>query len=183
VSRRRLFFALWPDDETRRALAEAARPLLEACRGRPVPANNYHLTLNFLGGVETAGLEAIRVAAAGLRATPFELKVDCHGHWPKPGVAWLGCRQTPPAAGALARTLDAALEPLGFKPDPRPFRPHLTVLRDCRRCDWDGSPVTVGWRVEDFALVKSETLESGPRYELLERWPLAGLQSAPNDWK
>ena len=34
----RLFFALWPDDATRRQLAKASRPALKRCGGRPVPA-------------------------------------------------------------------------------------------------------------------------------------------------
>jgi RNA 2',3'-cyclic 3'-phosphodiesterase len=173
VARRlRLFFALWPDEETREALASAAAPLIAACRGRPVAKRNYHLTLAFLGGVAEARLEEIRAAAAGLRAAPFEFVLDGHGHWPKPRVAWLGCRRPPPEAEALARALGAALAPLGFRPDPRPFAPHLTVLRGCRRCDWEGEIAPVPWPVRDFVLVKSETLDSGARYELIDRWAL-----------
>jgi RNA 2',3'-cyclic 3'-phosphodiesterase len=171
--RLRLFFALWPDDAVRRALAEAARPMLAACRGRPVATRNYHLTLAFLGGVPAARLEEICAAAARVRAAPFELRLDRHGHWPGPRVAWLGGRMTPPAAEALAAALWAALMPLGFKPDPRPFRVHLTVLRACRGCDWDGELVPVDWPVREFVLAKSETLDSGPRYEVLARWRLA----------
>lgn len=172
--RLRLFFALWPADPVRDALAAAAAPLLEACRGRRVAKRNYHLTLAFLGGVPARRLDALRAAAATVHAAPFDMTLDRHGFWPGPRVAWLGCRQPPAAAAALALALWAALEPLGFRPDPRPFRPHLTVLRGCRACDWAGPVAPVAWPVEDFVLVKSgsDTSFPGPHYEVLERWPL-----------
>jgi RNA 2',3'-cyclic 3'-phosphodiesterase len=169
----RLFFALWPGDDVRAALAAAAAPLLDACRGRRVPARNYHLTLAFLGAVDAGRLEALRDAAATVRAGPFTLSLDCHGHWPKPRVAWLGCRQPPAAAGTLAGTLWAALAPLGFAPERRAFQPHMTVLRDCRRCDWPGPPAPVPWPVSDFVLMGSELHFDAPRYEVLGRWGLA----------
>ena len=179
--RLRLFFALWPEDPVRDALGEAARPLLAACRGRPVAGRNYHLTLAFLGGVAAARLDEVRAAAAGARAARFELVMDCHGHWPGPRVAWLGCRRSPPEADRLAQALWGALTPLGFRPEPRPFRPHLTVLRGCRSCDWPGPITPVAWPVRDFVLLGSETHSSGPRYEVLDHWPLERGDAAPQE--
>ena len=75
-------------------------------------------------------------------------------------------------AAALAEQLSAALAPLGFEPDARPFRPHLTVLRNCRACDWAGEIEPVDWLVAGFELVRSETLPAGPRYEVI--WPTNG---------
>jgi RNA 2',3'-cyclic 3'-phosphodiesterase len=170
--RLRLFFALWPDDPVRDALARSAAPLLEVCRGRRVAKRNYHLTLAFLGGVAAARLDEIRAAASTVRSAPFSLTMDCHGHWPGPRVAWLGCRRPPPEADGLAQVLWRALEPLGFRPDARPFRPHLTVLRVCRSCDWAGPVVPVDWPVREFVLVRSETLPAGPQYEVVDRWAL-----------
>jgi RNA 2',3'-cyclic 3'-phosphodiesterase len=168
----RLFFALWPDEPVRDALGAAARPLLEACRGRRVAKRNYHLTLAFLGGVPATRLDELRAAAATVRADAFELSMDCHGHWAGPRVAWLGCRRPPPAADGLAQALWGVLEPLGFRPDKRPFRPHLTVLRGCRSCDWAGPVEPVSWPVREFVLVRSETLPAGPVYHVIDRWAL-----------
>lgn len=178
----RLFFALWPDDAVCDALAAAARPLLDACRGRQIPKRNYHLTLAFLGGVADERLDAICAAAATVRASAsasaFDLELDVHGHWRGPRVAWLGCSNPPVAAQTLADTLWTALAPIGFAPDPRPFRPHLTVLRGCRACEWPGPVSPVSWPVRDFALVRSETLPEGPRYSVLARWPLDAATAA-----
>ncbi|NGX15258.1 RNA 2',3'-cyclic phosphodiesterase [Wenzhouxiangella sp. XN24] len=169
----RLFFALWPAPPVRKALSAAAAPLLEACEGRPVAARNYHLTLAFLGKVEASRLDPLRAAAGSVHATAFELALDTFGHWPRAGVAWLGSSRPTPAATALAAALWAALEPLGFPPETRPFVPHLTLLRRCRHCELPAVPQPVRWPVREFVLVRSETRPEGADYEILDRWELA----------
>ena len=169
----RLFFALWPAPPVREALATAAAPLLESCAGRPVPAQNYHLTLAFLGEVESSRLDSLRAAAGSVHTAAFDLVLDTFGHWSRAGSAWLGSSRPKPAAAVLAATLWAALEPLGFTPETRPFVPHLTVLRRCRRCELPASPPPVRWPVREFVLVRSETRPEGAVYEILDRWGLA----------
>ena len=168
----RLFFALWPAPPVRAALAAAAAPLRQACPGRPVPASNYHLTLAFLGKVEAAELDPLRAAAAAVRSPGFDLSMDTSGHWPRAGVAWLGTRQPTPAAAALATNLWTALGPLGYTPGARPFEPHLTVMRRCRRCTPPPPPGPVEWPVREFVLVCSETRPEGAHYAIIGRWAL-----------
>ncbi len=170
----RLFFALWPSEEVRQALWQSSAPLREACRGQPVAKRNLHLTLLFLGGVDEGRRADIEAAAAAVRAGRFSLVFDGWGRFDKARVAWLGCRHPDPGAAALAGALSGAMEKLGFPPERRPFWPHLTVLRKCR----DGSPpepvAPVTWPVDEFTLVRSLTLPSGPVYEVIARWPLVG---------
>ena len=45
----------------------------------------------------------------------------------RPRVFWVGLDCAPLAA--LAAAIDAALVPLGFAPEQRPFRPHITLGR------------------------------------------------------
>src|SRR5689334_16068701 len=47
----RLFFALWPDEAMQAALADATRAVIATSDGTPVLAQNFHLTLAFLGAV------------------------------------------------------------------------------------------------------------------------------------
>ncbi|MEJ2515072.1 MAG: RNA 2',3'-cyclic phosphodiesterase [Gammaproteobacteria bacterium] len=173
MSRLRLFFALWPDDRVRDALWASAEPLRRACRGRPVAKRNLHATLVFLGGLDEARLPEVEGAAGSVEAGAFCLRFDAWGRFQRAGVAWLGCRRPDPAAAGLATALTDAMEGIGLAPERRPFRPHVTVLRKCR----DGSPdepvAPVDWPLSEFWLVQSRTLETGPVYEPLKRWPLA----------
>ena len=59
----RVFFALWPDDAERAALAAWQLPLHKLCSGRIIRADTLHNTLVFLGNVEAHRLEAPYLAA------------------------------------------------------------------------------------------------------------------------
>ena len=45
----RVFFALWPDDATRETIDAFTREAVEECGGTPVSADNFHMTLRFIG--------------------------------------------------------------------------------------------------------------------------------------
>ena len=56
----RMFFALWPDALTRAQVANAAAVLRLTSAARPVPQQNYHLTLAFVGEVPSSRLAVLR---------------------------------------------------------------------------------------------------------------------------
>ena len=64
----RLFFALWPPPEAARALADWANDVASGTAGKPVVAENIHLTLAFLGeadpGEAALGARAVHVESA-----------------------------------------------------------------------------------------------------------------------
>src|SRR4051812_6701846 len=88
---KRLFFALWPDDAQRNALANATLEVVGASGGRPVPSRSLHITLSFLGSVPEAripdlGSIARRIAAAlPADAAPL-LKFERVEYWKKPQI-------------------------------------------------------------------------------------------------
>ena len=63
--------------------------------GKPVAAANLHLTLAFLGEVSTETAGQLQQLAARIRQPGFTLDLDDAGHWPRPGVVWLGCQRAP----------------------------------------------------------------------------------------
>ena len=67
----RLFFALWPDDVTRQALAELSRSL-EYVDFKQVRSYNFHVTLVFLGQVSAETVCLLKQAVEGVAAQPFE---------------------------------------------------------------------------------------------------------------
>ena len=179
--RRRLFVALWPDRAVRRALSTVSAPLLERCKGRPVPPANYHLTLAFIG--TTTAADEDFAALAGLACTPFELVLDRWGYWRRPRVLWLGPRDCPAPLAALAAGVRDVLSQADIGIDRQEFRPHLTLARKVPVFPAVDPPEPVHWTIRSFALVESLTTADGPRYRPLRKFsgpPSAGSRHDPN---
>lgn len=170
-AKRRLFFGLWPDPDLRQQLAAAARAAHKNAGGRPVPADNLHLTLAFLGSLTTARADCVTEAAADIAVEPFALRLDRIGWWRRPGILWLAPAVWPAEIEALAAALWRALEPCGIEPETRPFKPHVTIARRCGRAR-TGPMTPIDWPVSDFALIESLAGQPGSRYQVLKRWPL-----------
>ena len=170
---RRRFFALWPDPATREALAHATRKAVRHCGGRPVPRDNLHATVAFLGSVPETALVAVLAAgsAAAGESAAFALRVEAIDFWPKPQVL-VATTGTPPQAEALAGRLWRAVEPLGIPRDPRPLRIHVTLARKVRKPAPGPGMHPVDWTVAALALVESVTDPAGARYTPLAQWPL-----------
>jgi 2'-5' RNA ligase len=165
----RLFFALWPDQATRRALAAWSEAVHAACGGRRTPPENLHATLAFLGFTDPARLPALAEAARQVDAPAFELVIDRTGYFKQARIAWAGALTVPIALSALVENLRAQLSLLGLQFDPKPFAPHVTLARDARRPNVP-APASLRWKVSDFALVQSPGGQAP--YRVLERWPL-----------
>ncbi len=166
----RVFFALWPDAATRRALARVAAGLRLP---RPVPEYNLHLTLHFVGNLWLRDLDCMQTAARDLAADPFELVIDCQGFFARPRVGWLGCSEVPPALGELHAALGARLKPCGYRAEKRPYRPHVTVARKLTAPPRGAPFEPIGWKVDNFALIESRAVDGGVKYEVIETYPLA----------
>ena len=166
----RLFFALWPDETAREALAARAREIAGRCGGRPVPAANLHLTLVFLGEVDPSRIGALRRAAQEAAGEDFTLGLDRVGGFRRAGVAWAGCRQPPAQLLALQAGLEKRIRDAGFSPDDRAFTPHLTLARRVREPVEPADIEAVSWRAGALALVESARGEGA--YRNLAEWPL-----------
>src|SRR5687768_13157714 len=143
----RLFFALWPDADTARKLADCAPPELDP--HRRVPAEHLHLTLLFLGAVARTSQPRIRQVAGLLRASRFTLLLDQIGQYPRAQVVWLGASATPPQLHALAVGLRSSLTPLMPLPPERELVPHLTLARRNHIAGRLPAVAPVAWHVDE----------------------------------
>ena len=185
----RLFLAVFPPA----AVQRAAAAMIDALR-RPgdgvswVKPDNLHYTLRFIGEVGEDGArrigEAARVAAA--RCAPFDATLGGAGAFPsahRARVLWIGMPAGDREFVALARALEAALEPRGFERERKPFSPHLTIgrVRDPRE-DWAPrlaaapaiDPAHAGFRVDRLCVVESRLDPRGSIYTVRETAALAG---------
>lgn len=169
----RLFFALWPDDEVRGALARLARARQRECAGRTVAAHNIHLTLVFLGNVENGRIPELLALAAAIAVPPIDLTVDAVDYWRHNRIVWAGAAQCPEALRALVAQLTRALLLAGFRCEDRPYTPHITLLRDARRAPVAKATGGIAWRAREFVLVQSVRQNGAVAYEVIAHWPLA----------
>ncbi|MFW2405010.1 MAG: RNA 2',3'-cyclic phosphodiesterase [Gammaproteobacteria bacterium] len=169
---RRLFFAVWPDAATRTELRRISRRAVRASGGRPVPPDNFHITLAFLGNQPEARFEAIVRAGTRVVAQPMELSVDRFGYWSKPRVFWIGPKTFPPQLEILASDLWKQLEPLGIPRERRPLRPHVTLARKVAAQPEVREPSPLIWKVTEFALIESVTHQRGAVYTVAQNYPL-----------
>ena len=168
--RRRVFFALWPDDDTRNAVLRATRSAVGQCGGKPAPAANLHVTLAFLGPITPADLAKVE-ALTPPSSAPFELVLDRLGLWERAHVLWAGPSAVPDALLTLERELWDRLVNLGFERERRPYVPHVTLARKAQAARGALSPVP--WRIDGIALVESKTGPRNSRYTVLKSWPFA----------
>ena len=165
--RRRVFFALWPDDVTRRAIARASRDAVRHCGGKPTPVENLHVTLAFLGPITEADLARVE-ALTPPPAAPFEIVLDRLELWARAHLLWVGPRTAPEPLVRLEHTLWDRLVDLGFSRERKPYVPHVTLARKAQAAR--GTVTPVRWRVDGIALVESKTGPRNSRYTVLKNW-------------
>ncbi len=169
-------------------------PLPDGARDvRWVRLDGLHLTLRFLGPTEPERIEPTIVAIDRVGRSaggPFEIELAGAGSFPagrRPRTIWIGLTGGQEALAELAAVTEAALVDAGWQPEPRPFRPHLTLARS------DGvavGPLVAGRLVETMAdrpirctldrigLFESVTGGGPARYVPLV---LRGLGATPDD--
>lgn len=167
----RLFFALWPDAATRQGVVRILHSLPRK-QGKPVAPEKLHITLAFIGSVESHTRDCLADHARGVVGEAFTIALLQLGFFRRSRVLWLGSQTCPPPLRALVEQLNACLTPCGYRPEPRPYHPHLTLFRKASpvRSPLALTPLT--WQVDSFCLVESVSGPNGARYEILQRYPL-----------
>ena len=132
----RAFVAIDLAEDVRLALAREQARLKGVCAPnrdiRWTRPEGLHLTLKFLGSIETERVQAVIAALQELESSDsFKVEVRGFGFFPdarRPRVFWVGL-EAPSALSELAARVETALEPLGVERENRPFKPHLTLAR------------------------------------------------------
>jgi RNA 2',3'-cyclic 3'-phosphodiesterase len=152
-----------------------------------VKLDRVHLTLKFLGYVLPEQIVEIKrvLAEAAVLTAPFRLQPAGCGAFPtikQMRVVWVGLRGDEKPLRALHKILEAALAPLGFEPENRPVRAHLTVGRVKGKRQLHSLQEallarqnfhTEAFDVTELVLYKSDLRPEGARYTPLFRAALA----------
>ncbi|QTO47264.1 2'-5' RNA ligase family protein [Burkholderia latens] len=183
VAEHRFFFAAMPDPDTAVRLAGIAQRLHGENAGRRglLHAGRLHVTLYSLGDfARLPGATLARACAAARRidARSFRVTFDQlvsfngrPGHCPLVLTGDAGLDQLV----AFRQRLRGALGEAGLRVSRARFTPHVTLLYGQRRLGrYRIEPIS--WIVSEFVLIQSWLGRT--RYDIVERWPLAGAGSS-----
>jgi 2'-5' RNA ligase len=172
----RLFFALWPDADTRERFASAAAALCLTDRARLVPRQNYHLTLAFIGEVTSAQVGVLQQIGRSQRASGCTIKFDAYEHWPEPRVVVAVARERPTALVELWMRLrqDLLLHQAALKLDrlQPSLHAHVTLARKVAQAPVLQAMSPFDWEARSFSLVRSDTSAARSIYTVVDTWPL-----------
>jgi RNA 2',3'-cyclic 3'-phosphodiesterase len=141
VPGRRLFVGVPLPDATATAVAAIvdevrAAGLPEGARDvRWVRLDGLHLTLRFLGPTPDALVEPTAAAVTAVARDadgPIDLELTGAGTFPRvarPRTLWIGVGGATDELDRLASLTEQHLVAAGWPPEPRPYRPHLTLAR------------------------------------------------------
>jgi len=126
----RLFLALPLEKSTRTQLEKTLTDLRKAgVKGNYTHTENLHLTLHFLGEQPPNAVNAIERAVLSCELKEIPLTIEDMGAFDKTGVLWAGVNPTEELCD-FQRELGKALIREGFNLEKRPYRPHLTLVRE-----------------------------------------------------
>lgn len=168
----RLFVAVWPPPAVVTALEALERRALAGVRW--TTAQQWHVTLRFLGAVEDPDAVVRRLAAARLP--------------PARAVAGPAARRLGSSVWCLpvngldevAAGVVAATEGIGVVPDDRAFRGHLTLARfRSPKAVFPFLVLDATWAVGEVTVVASTLGGTGSAYDVVGRVPLGPALPGP----
>ena len=167
---RRLFFALWPDQNIR-AQINAINLQINEHRLKKLRPTNLHTTLVFMGNVDEPSFLRLQQHAQAIRANAFTITFDQLNYWQKPKILCLTCQRQPKEIYQLVNQLTDIVEAEGIDIEERPYRAHVTLARKASQIE-TVSFTPVVWQVTEFVLAESISTDKGVVYQVLARWPL-----------
>jgi 2'-5' RNA ligase len=142
---------------------------------------SWHVTLQFLGNTSQEQYACVVARLRELHSPSVPVCLEELGCFERAGILFAGIRLTPELL-LLQERVTAATLPCGFVPETRPFQPHITLARSKDRHHNLGKlkaklsrPANfTRFIAREFLLYESFLSPAGSRYEIRERFPLAG---------
>jgi 2'-5' RNA ligase len=147
---------------------------------RWTPPESWHVTLQFLGNTSPEQYACVVASLRALHSPSVPVCLEELGCFERAGILIAGVRLTPELI-LLQECVIAATQPCGFVPEMRPFQPHITLARSKGRPNLDQLKAKLRrpsnftrFTAREFLLYESFLSPAGSRYEIRERFSLAG---------
>lgn len=169
----RVFFALWPETSICTELAAVMSELQAKVSARWIVPENLHMTLAFIGEVNTEQLKDLSTVADTIESTQFEVRLDRLEHWRKPRVLCLTPSTSTPLLGQLTNDLATRLRAAGFTLENRHYLAHLTLARKvAQRPPNLRFEQAIVLQPTAFVLAASTPCPTGSQYTCLRSWTI-----------
>ncbi len=176
----RLFVAIDLPEQVKEAMATIFCGLPGARWAVP---EQLHLTVRFIGEVDSSRFRDIREALGAVRSHHLSLHLEGLGFFPprgRPRVLWIGVGKNEQLP-RLYRRLEATLIRAGLEPERRKFAPHITLarLRNTPASRVEGFIashslfLTADFPVNQFVLYSSVLNGRGTKHYVEEVYPLS----------
>jgi 2'-5' RNA ligase len=140
-----------------------------------------HLTLRFFGDIDEATARDLDHELGLIAAAPFEIRLAGTGSFGgrEPSALWAGV-EAPPDLVRLAAACEKAAQRAGLEPEPRKYKPHVTLAYCRGTTDRDvalfqeaaGAFRTDTFWVDQFCMYSSHLTRSGSQYVEQATYPL-----------
>ena len=95
-----------------------------------------------------------------------------------PRILWAGAAGETDKLAALYQRITKFMAPLGFKPEDRPYRPHITTARTFKGGSAESErltlgPASVSWTADAFVLYRTN-MHMTPMYEIQDQFLFKG---------
>ncbi len=174
----RLFIGLELPEPVRLRLSFIRGPMPGA---RWIDAEDLHITLRFAGDIDNRQADELVGFLDGIEMQPFEVTVREVGAFGgrEPRVIWAGI-EAGPELEHLQRAVERACRSAGLEPEPRAFKPHVTLARlrgtspeiVARFLGSRGRLAIEPFTVERFVLFSSKPRVGGGPYVVENVFPL-----------
>lgn len=167
---KRLFFALWPDQQTREKIA-AFNQTIVVPGIKKIKVENLHVTLLFLGNTDAPSEMMLRLLAGEISGQSFIVQFSQLDYWRKPKILCLTTPFYDTQLALLVDSLTAIATQCNISTETRVYQPHITLARKAHSLiDIEVCPIE--WQADSFCLLESRSTTDGVRYQVMQRWEL-----------
>ena len=147
--------------------------------------DQMHLTLRFIGDVNSSVFRDVLEALPGVRSEPFSIQLEGLGFFPprgNPRVVWVGMKKND-ALIRLRKKVESVLVNAGLDPEGRKYSPHITLARlkstpsskVAAFLSHNSMFVTEDFQVNEFLLYSSVLNGKGAKHYIEAGYPLSSL--------
>ncbi len=141
-----------------------------------IVAENFHITLSFVGEVTSAQCDQIMQSANDLwqnkKPKALSLAIDQYAYWPNPGIFWIGPTIWPEPLQVLHSNLKQLSQRCVGRSAKQPFQPHISLYRTKKSIPQPLIAPDFQLTFDEVVLLESVTKKQGVYYRELAEWPL-----------